>query len=154
MPSIAPFLLLVGLALQGSLLGANLFEAVVDVPNWRREGGLAAYREFTKVRNAGHFYRVLSPITILLLAAALITGWGDPTRNALVAAALAAAVVAEVLTVAYFFPRNQKLFFAPAGPPQNAAEIVAEWGRANVVRCAIVAAGLIAGLWSAVGATS
>jgi hypothetical protein len=152
MSDLAPFLLLLGLVGQGCLLGANLFEAVVDVPNWSRPGGVAAYRAFTTTRNAGHFYRVLSPIVIVLLAAALATGWGTTTRNALVGAALIAAVLAEVFTVAYFFPRNARLFFAPEPPAQSEQlRLVGQWGRANLVRCALVGAGLFAGMSAGLG---
>mgnify|MGYP001408461019 CR=1 FL=1 len=152
MAVIASWALLVGLVMQASLLGANLFEAVVDVPNWRRPEGLAAYRTFTSVRNAGHFYRVLSPLTILVLLLALALGWGTLARNVLVGGALAAAVLAEAMTVAYFFPRNAKLFFANEAPAEpEAARLVGEWGRANLARSALVALGLVGGMIAGFG---
>jgi hypothetical protein len=152
MSDLAPYLLLAGLLAQGCLLGANLFEAVVDVPNWSRPGGVAAYRSFITARNAGHFYRVLSPLSLVLLAAALVTGWSTAERNAGVGMAVAAGVVAEVFTVVYFFPRNTRLFFAPEpASPETQQRIVAEWGRANALRCAIVLVGLTAGLATAMG---
>jgi hypothetical protein len=152
MSELSPFLLLFGLLAQGCLLGANLFEAVVDVPNWSRPGGVAAYRSFITARNAGHFYRVLSPVSIVLLAAALVTGWGHAERDVLVATALGAGVLAEVFTVVYFFPRNARLFFSTE-PPSAADQIrlVSEWGRANLLRCAVVALGLTAGMAAGMG---
>lgn len=152
MDALAPYLLLPALLLQACLLGANLFEAVVDVPNWRRPGGVEAYRQFIAVRHAGHFYRVLSPVSLVLVAAALVTGWGSPTRDALVATTLVAGVVAEIMTVAYFFPRNARLFFA-AEPPttHDQRRLVDQWGRANLVRCVVVAIGVVAGMSAGLG---
>jgi hypothetical protein len=149
---IAALLLLAGLLVQGCLLGANLFEAVVDVPNWTRPGGVAAYRSFIAVRNAGHFYRVLSPLSLVILAAALAIGWGSTTRNILVATSLGAGVISEVFTVAYFFPRNAKLFFS-AEPPSGGeqARLVGEWGRANLLRSAIMVMGMTAGMATGMG---
>ena len=152
MSELAPFLLLAGLLVQGCLLGANLFEAVVDVPNWSRPGGVAAYRSFITARNAGHFYRVLSPVSIVLLAAALVTGWGHSVRDVLVTTALGAGVLAELFTVIYFFPRNARLFFSTEPPVAgDQSRLVAEWGRANVLRCAIVGLGLTAGMVAGMG---
>jgi hypothetical protein len=134
---------------QAMLLGANAFEAVVDVPNWRSPDGLVAYRRFIAERNAGHFYRVLSPATVLTLLAALALGWaGGTARDALVGGALVAAIAAEAFTAAFFFPRNRQLFFEPIedAPGARSAALVDQWARANLVRVAIVAAGLGCGL--------
>lgn len=137
-------LLGLGVVGQAMLLGANAFEAVVDVPNWRDPEGLRSYRGFLRRRNAGHFYRVVSPATIVLLVVALIVDWrGMSARDLLVGAALAASIAAEVFTVAYFFPRNRRLFFqedAPPGPDERA--LVDQWGRANLVRIAVMVTGV------------
>src|SRR5690606_8852728 len=92
---LALVLLIFGLLGQVALLGANLFEAVVDVPNWRTSAGLSAYRRFITQRNAGHFYRGLSPLTIVCLGMALGLGWGaHGPRNGLLTVSLAAAITA------------------------------------------------------------
>lgn len=147
--AVALLLLGIGVLGQAMLLGANSFEAVVDVPNWRDPASLRAYRAFTKHRNAGHFYRVLSPLTIVALVAALGVGWSGPgAREALVGGAVFAAVTAELFTVAYFFPRNKLLFFEPAEeePGARSRELVEQWGRANVVRVSLSTLGVISGL--------
>jgi hypothetical protein len=152
MSDLAPYLLLAGLIVQGCVLGANVFEAVVDVPNWSQPGGVAAYRSFIRARHAGHFYRVLSPLSIVLLAAALATGWSALLHNAAVGTALAAAVFAEIHTVVYFFPRNARLFFSADQESFDVEQrLVAEWGRANLLRCAVVLVGLTAGLSAGMG---
>jgi hypothetical protein len=46
---------------------------------------------------------VHSPVTIVLLVLAPITGWSTPARNGLVGFALGAKLLADVMTVAYFF---------------------------------------------------
>jgi hypothetical protein len=144
MSTVSAFALAAALLTQAALVGANAFEAVVDVPNWRTPDGLKAYRAFTRARNPGAYYRVLSPATIVLLALGLATGWsGFAAADRLVAASLGATIVAEAATVAYFFPRNAALFFQPieAEPGPKSRAIVDEWARANVARTAIVAAG-------------
>lgn len=145
---IALILLMLGLLGQVALLGANAFEAVVDVPNWRTPDGLRAYRAFIKHRNAGHFYRVVSPLTILALAAALALGWRSlESRDVLIGISVFTALAAEVLTVAYFFPRNRQLFFAGAEPdPGAAAALVDQWSRANLARVALVLGGAVCGM--------
>lgn len=145
---LALVLLIFGLLGQVALLGANLFEAVVDVPNWRTSEGLSAYRRFIAQRNAGHFYRVLSPLTIVCLGTAFGLGWGaHGPRNGLLTVSLAAAITAELFTVAYFFPRNRDLFFADELPsPERARALVGQWSRANALRIIIVLAGASCGL--------
>jgi hypothetical protein len=145
----ALLLLGIGVVGQSALLGANAFEAVVDVPNWREPASLRAYRGFIRHRNAGHFYRVLSPLTIVALVLALALGWsGLALRDVLVGVALATAVAAEGFTVAYFFPRNRRLFLAPEeeDPGPRSRALVEEWARANPVRVAVVLVGVAAGL--------
>jgi hypothetical protein len=152
MSDLAPYLLLAGLIVQGCVLGANVFEAVVDVPNWSRPGGVAAYRSFISARHAGHFYRVMSPFSIVLLATALASGWTTPIHNAAVGTALAAAVVAEIHTVIYFFPRNARLFFSVEPESSDVEQtLVGQWGRANLLRCAVVLVGLTVGLSAGMG---
>jgi hypothetical protein len=145
---IALVMLMLGLLGQVALLGANAFEAVVDVPNWRTPDGLRAYRAFTHHRNAGHFYRVVSPLTILALAGALALGWSAlGQRDLLVGASLLAAVGAEVMTIVYFFPRNRQLFFAATEPAaESASALVDQWSRANLARVGLVLAGAVCGL--------
>jgi hypothetical protein len=137
---------LLGLLGQASLAGANAFEAVVEVPNWRRPEGLKAYRTFIAAASPGAFYRRLSPITIVLLAAGLALGFqGGTRRDLLVGVALAANVLAELATVLYFFPRNRVLFEAPEPGDPRAATLVEQWRVANLGRIAVVALGFVAG---------
>lgn len=142
-------LLATGAGLQAMIAGANLFEACVDVPNWRDGESLKAYRVFTRSRNAGHFYRVLSPLSIVVLLAGIALGWSTLGDGRLLAGvALVAAIAAEAMTVAYFFPRNRRLFFEPeeAEPGARSRALVEEWGRANLLRIAVVTTGVASAL--------
>lgn len=144
----AVLLLAGGLVLQALLLGANAYEAVVDVPNWREPGGVEAYRRFSRARGPAHFYRVLSPATIAVLAVAVGLGaWADLAGWPRMGLPLGAALAAEGFTVVYFFPRNRALFSGEVSlEPAETARLVGQWATANLLRLAIVSAGLIGGL--------
>lgn len=144
--AIAVGLLQAGLLGMAMLFGANLYEVVVSVPNWRDADLLKAYRAFAVRRNPGHYYRVLSPLTNVVLLASLLAGWGAfPGRNAWVGAALGCMVAAELFTVAYFFPRNRSLF---EGNPDQAevTRTVGQWSRANYLRMLITVSGFLLGM--------
>jgi len=143
---LADGVLVVAVMAQAALLGANLFEYVVSVPNWRQPDGLVAYRTLMRRRHPGHFFQTLVPVTTLLLIAALILGWRS--QPALIGAGLASVVIAEVFTLIYFMPRNRALFLSPveAEPGALSMRLIREWSVAAVIRLAIVSIGVLAGL--------
>jgi hypothetical protein len=129
----------------GAVLGANVYNSVVDVPNWGSQipGSLETARRYFGVRNPGTFFRAASPLsqTLSLLMLIVVWGFGGPTRG-LAALALAFGVLADVLTFAYFYPRNDVMFVRPVDV-QAMTQSWIGWNRMNHVRNVLVLAGLV-----------
>lgn len=129
----------------GCVLGANLYNSVVDAPNWGASipESVVTTRRYFAVADPGTYFRVASPAAQVATLIALIVCWRVGGRvRVLAAGALALAVAGDVLTFGYFYPRNA-LLFDPATSAVALARAWAEWSTMNYVRSAIVAAALI-----------
>jgi anthrone oxygenase-like protein len=129
------------------LLFANVYNSVVDVPNW---GGnipqsIEASRAYFKFSNPGTFYRTLSPAAQIINLLALILCWtADRRVRYLLLAAFLLSVGADALTFGYFYPRNKILFIDPIeGNLDSIRAAYSQWATVNWVRSAIVVLGLI-----------
>ena len=133
------------IVVTGAVLGANVYNSVVDVPNWGAQipGSLETARRYFGVRNPGTFFRVASPLSQVLSLLVLIVAWrlGGPTRW-LAALALGFGVLGDVLTFAYFYPRNDVMFVQPVDV-QAMTQSWIGWNRMNHVRNLVVLAGLV-----------
>src|SRR5258706_9753718 len=101
------------------LLFVNVYTSVVDAQNWGHDipNSLAAARAYFSAANSGTFFRVASPTSQVLALLALIICWRAGTRVRIYcAAALVLAVSVDLFTFAYFYPRNDIMFFAPINP--------------------------------------
>ena len=146
--AIADAVLAGAVGLLTMMFGAGAYQAVVIAPNWRTPEGLLAYRTLIHRRHDGHYFQVLAPVTIVVAVAAVILSLAAGTNAVLAGWPLAAVTLAEVFTVVYFMPPNRRLFFTPAEAQPGALSraLVRRWERANLVRLAIMAAGVVAGL--------
>jgi hypothetical protein len=136
----------VSVALLTMIFGAGVFELTVLVPNWGRPEGLAPYRELCRRRHPGHYYQVLAPIAFIVALAAFVLALVADANAVLAAGPLVGVVLAEVFTLIYFMPINRRLFFQPVPPPADESQqLIRRWERANLVRQAIVAAGVVTG---------
>lgn len=145
----AAVLLAVGTVVLSMEMGAALYQIVVDVPNWFADvpQSLGAVRALWTRTNPGNYFRIIDPLAIVALLAALLTGWNRPReRNVWVVAAVCAAVLVEVGTFLYFFPRNELLFFGPleAVPAESLVNAAQEWTTANYARVVVLVAGAAA----------
>jgi hypothetical protein len=136
-----------GVALLTMIFGAGVFELVVLVPSWAHPDGLVPYRELCRRRHPGHYYQVLAPITFVVTAAAFGLSFPAGTNAVLAVGPLVGTLVAEVFTLVYFMPINRALFFRPAQaqPGEESRALSRRWRRANLLRLAIVAAGVVTG---------
>ena len=129
----------------GVVLGANVYNSVVDAPNWGAQipASLENARRYFSVRNPGTFFRVASPLAQALSLLVLIVTWklGGPTRG-LAALALGLGVLADVLTFAYFYPRNDVMFVQPVDI-QAMTQSWIGWSSMNHVRNLLVLGGLV-----------
>src|ERR671911_601416 len=108
-----PILLGASAATAAGLLFVNVYTSVVDAPNWGANlpHSIEAARAYFTVANPGTFFRVASPLNQLLAVVAVILTWRNGRYIAL--SVLLTAVLADVMTFAYFYPRNEVMFLAP-----------------------------------------
>ena len=132
----------IALVLSGMLLGAGVYESVVVAPNFQgAPTSLEHARGFYHATNPGVFFRVLSPATQLLLLVALVCNWRPvPLTRWRLAGALALAILADVITFKFHYPRNAILFNAQLTNPADLNRVGAEWAMGNYVRIAVVLA--------------
>ena len=67
----------VAIVVIGSVLGANVYNSVVDAPNWGASipGSIAAARNYFAQSNPAMFFRVASPFAQLCGVAVLAVCW-------------------------------------------------------------------------------
>ena len=137
-------LLVAALALLtvGALFGGSLYDAMVLAPNLQRGGaGLEHGRLFMSAATPGTFFRVLAPASQVFVIAALVVGWRTPGGRWPLLLALAALIIADVVTFTYHYPRNQILFTSPLTvDPARLRAAASEWQTANYARVALVLA--------------
>ena len=123
------------------LLGAALYESVVVAPNFQgAPTSLEHARGFYHATNPGTFFRVLSPGTQVFLLVALLCNWTPvPLTRWRLAGALALAILGDVITFKFHYPRNAILFSGPL--TRSAADldrVGREWAVGNYVRIAVI----------------
>jgi uncharacterized membrane protein len=140
-------LLVLGVVGATMVLGANVYQAIVEVPNWNADppATVADFRACVRHSHPGYFFQVFVPLTILSLLVSLGLGWNKPKeRNRWVMGALLGVLAAEIFTVVFFFPRNEILFFGPMEKlaASFVAQSAAEWKNAHFLRMAMLIAGV------------
>lgn len=127
----------------GMLLGAAVYDAVVLAPNL--QGGPAQLengRLFMSNATPARLFRVLSPLTQVLVVASLAVNWSDETSRWPLMAGFVALVASDVITFRYHYPRNALMFTAPlAVEPGRLALAARQWAGANRVRVTLVFVG-------------
>jgi len=126
--------------LLAGVLGANVYTSVVDAPNWGSSipASMEAAKHYWAVANPGTFFRIFSPAAQVAALFSLIFCWkyGWLVRG-LTAATLVLAVFGDVMTFAYFYPRNDIMF----GSAQHSNDVLQEawngWTLMNHVRSAL-----------------
>ena len=131
----------IALVVSAMLLGAAVYESVVLAPNLQgAPTSLEHARGFYHVTNPGVFFRVLSPATQLFLLVALVCNWKPtPGTRWRLPGALALAILADVITFKFHYPRNGILFVAPlTNAPADLNRVGAEWATGNYVRIVLI----------------
>src|SRR5438309_9975896 len=143
----------IALILSAMLLGAGVYESVVVAPNFQgAPASLEHARGFYHAANPGVLFRVLSPAVQLFLLLALLCNWRPtPGTRWTLAGALLLAILADVITFKFHYPRNAILFVAPlTSPPADLDRIGAEWATANYVRIVLVLTAVVLVMVSAI----
>lgn len=123
-------------------MGGAVFETFVNFPNWFRDvpSSLEAARDYFVVRNPGHFFQTIFPLTILSLIALLAVAWRFKKQRNLLLAALALMAAVEAGTIALMYPKIDVLL--REGTASHSVEELRETGQSfvqfNYVRMALV----------------
>jgi uncharacterized membrane protein len=122
------------------LLGAGVYESVAVAPNFQgAPTSLEHAREFYHATNPGMFFRVLAPAVQLFLLLALVSNWKPSGTRWRLAGALALAILADVITFRFHYPRNAILFSSPlTNPPADLDRVASEWATGNFARVALI----------------
>ena len=139
--------LCVSIALASGLLFTNIYTSLVDAKSWGANipQSIETAREYFKTVNAGNFFRIFSPANQVAGLLALILFWKvSATARIYLGLALVLYVCADVLTFAYFYPRNAIMFekgsLTDVDTLKNA---LTGWRAMNWVRSLIIFAGLV-----------
>jgi hypothetical protein len=102
----------IALVVAAMLLGAGVYESVVVAPNFQgAPASLEHARGFYHATNPGALFRVLSPALQLSLLLALVRNWRPvPVTRWRLAGALALAILSDVITFQFHYPRNATCF--------------------------------------------
>ena len=134
------------MAMAAGLTLTNIYTSVVDVPSWGSNipFSIAAAREYFKVSDPSHFFRIFSPINQALGLISVIIFWKRSSQiRWLLVAAFLLYVTAEGMTFQYFYPRNDIMFKSTITDAEQLRTTWLEWKNMNWLRTAIVAAGFM-----------
>jgi len=140
-------ILIIAAIVATGLLFVNVYTSVVDARNWGSDipNSLMAARAYFSVANPGNFFRVMSPMSQVIGLLALIICWRAGTRVRIYCAiALVLAVSCDLFTFAYFYPRNDIMFFLAISPDtQVLKDAWSGWTTMNWLRSGILAVEVI-----------
>lgn len=135
------------ITVASGLMLTNMYTSLIDARSWGAEipQSLDTARQYFNTVNPGNFFRIFSPLCQILGLLTLIIFWRtSPTIRAYLGIAFVLCVMSDVLTFAYFYPRNDILFkTAQLTDIDLLRKTWAEWSSMNWVRSFIGFVGLI-----------
>ena len=135
-------ILAVAATFAAGLLFVNVYNSVVDVPNWGHElpRSIEVSRSYFAAATPGTFFRLFSPINQLVGLLALALCWkAGPRVRLLAGLALLVSIGSDALTFGFFYPRNDILFGGPLANLDAIRDALTQWAAMNWVRSAGVA---------------
>lgn len=142
MKPIQTLILILAATVASGLLFANIYTSMVDAQNWGRDlpASIVAAREYFSVKNPAAFFRVFSPMNqVLALLAVVVSWWAPKGTFSICVVALILAVSVDVLTFAYFYPRNDIMFVAPIDNVDAIRSAISSWQNMNWIRSGLIA---------------
>ena len=140
------FILFLSISFTSGLLFTNLYTSLIDAKSWGSDipNSIGAARSYFKTVNPGNFFRIVSPANQILALLVLILFWkSSPSIRLYLGVAFVLYIVADVLTFAYFYPRNDIMFStAQLTDVGLLKKVWSEWNVMNWIRSLILLAGL------------
>jgi hypothetical protein len=133
-------------AVATGVLFVNVYTSVVDAPNWGADlpNSIVVAREYFSVANPGNFFRIFSPANQVLAAIAVILSWRFRRERYIAIGSLIVAILGDVFTFGYFYPRNEILFIAPMETSVDTVRLAWEqWSAMNWYRTAMCVVNVI-----------
>jgi hypothetical protein len=137
---------IVGLLGIASLFGATIYESVVMAPNYERDipSSIELARQFLRRRTPANYFRIISPLTQLLLFGSVIACWGFWDVRWYLIAALGALVLSDVITFTFHYPRLTIMFKGPMPEDhQHLRKAARQWATGNWVRAVLLLVALL-----------
>jgi hypothetical protein len=138
--------LFLSLVLGAGLMITNLYNSMIDARSWGSDipVSLDTARQYFRTVNPGDFFRVFSPLNQVLALLGLVLFWRGGRRvRTLLLFALGFHVAADIMTFAYFYPRNDIMFLENPLNAENARAAWQGWSSMNWLRTLIVGAGVV-----------
>jgi hypothetical protein len=134
------------------LLGATIYETVVMAPNYERDipESIEVARRFLRRTTPAHFFRVVTPVTQILVLGAAVVAWHIALARWALLVTLALLLLTDVMTFAFHYPRLAIMFKGPM--PVDAERLrraAREWTIGNLGRATLLLLALLAALQAA-----
>lgn len=140
-------ILFLSITFMAGVAFANMYNSIVDTTSWISNvpDSIVVFRQYFHSINPGNFFRVFSPINQLLALLSVVLFWKvSPKARLFLIVAFLLAVLGDVVTFAYFYPRNDMLMNLPLqGNTDKFMEILKQWRAMNWVRTIIILIGLL-----------
>lgn len=140
-------ILFLSIAFMAGIAFVNMYNSIVDTTSWISDvpASVLVFRQYFHRVNPGDFFRIFSPLNQLLALIVVIVFWNTSRRaRLLLMIAFLLAVSGDVLTFAYFYPRNDMLMNLPV---QDNADrffmILHQWRAMNWIRTIIILMGVV-----------
>lgn len=131
---------------MAGVLFVNTYNSIVDAPNWCANipESIQEVRNYYSVADPGKFFRIFSPINQLLALASLIVFWkSDKKIRLFLGLALILAVLSDLFTFGYFYPRNALILTGDINTELNSITSACnQWKLMNWVRSSVILAAL------------
>ena len=112
------------------LLFVNIYNSIIDATSWGSNfpTSIQTARDYFKIINPGNFFRIFSLINQILSLLALIVCWKVSKKVRIYCAlALIFTIASDAFTFAYFYPRNEIMFYSSLDT--NLDEIKTAWSQ-------------------------
>jgi hypothetical protein len=133
-------------AIASGLLLVNIYTSLIDAKSWGSDipNSIATARQYFKTTNPGNFFRIFSPVNQVLALVALILFWKvSPSIRLFLGLAVVMYVLADVMTLAYFYPRNDIMFrTAELSDTSLLTKTWSEWTSMNWIRSLVILVGI------------
>jgi len=139
-------ILFLSVTFAAGLLMTNVYNSLIDTKSWGANipDSIQTARNYFQQVNPGNFFRIFSPINQVLALLTLILFWKrSKSVRLFFGIAFLLFVMTDVVTFAYFYPRNDILFKSSA--IENIEKIKtawSQWSQMNWIRSLIGAGGL------------